>query len=465
LNTSGVRKIGVFMPDPKSPLFLNALSGKILAAAERAGAESADSLVASGISTNVEVRNGALELAERSEGADIGLRVFVGQKQAMVSGSDISDNTIDEMAERAIAMAKEAPDDPFAGLATSDQYATAWDIEALELYDNSPEPSAKLLEEEARMVEAEALRHKGIEQVSTASASYSRSEILLATSNGFLGSYKRTSRSLSCVAIAGTGLGMERDYDFDSRIHQGDLRSALDIGASAARRTLERLSPRKPSTGVYPVLFDERIASSLIGHLLSAINGASIARGSSWLLNALETQVLPSGMSLIEEPDRPRVAASRPFDAEGLLKQRREIIMDGTLMGWTLDLVSARKLGMSSTASAVRSPSSLPTPQAGNVTLSQGERSKQDLLSDMGTGLLVTSMIGSTINPNTGDYSRGAAGHWVENGQIMYPVSECTIAGNLKDMLSCLIAANDARQHLSTRVPSLLVEGMNIAGQ
>ncbi|MDG1934922.1 MAG: TldD/PmbA family protein [Paracoccaceae bacterium] len=453
------------MFDLKSPLSLANLSEKILVAAKRAGAESADCLVASGSSTNVDVHNGALELAERSEGSDIGLRVFIGKKQAMVSGSDISDRTIEEMAERAIAMAKEAPDDPYAGLATPNQYATAWDIDALELYDTSPEPSAKSLEEEARLVEIEALGHKGIEQVSTASASYSSSEVLLATSNGFLGGYKRTSRSLSCVAIAGTGLGMERDYDVDSRIHQGDLRSAQDIGASAARRTLERRTPRKPSTGVYPVLFDERISSSLIGHLLSAINGASIARGSSWLLDALETQVLPAGMSLIEEPGRPRVGASKPFDAEGLPKQRREIIRDGTLMGWTLDLVSARKLGMSSTASAARSPDSLPRPQAGNVTLSQGEQSKQDLLSDMGTGLLVTSMIGSTINPNTGDYSRGAAGHWVENGKIAYPVSECTIAGNLKDILSRLIAANDARQHLSTRVPSLLVEGMNIAGQ
>ena len=453
------------MSNLKSHLSLTALSEKILAAAKKAGAEYADSLVASGISTNVDVHNGALELAERSEGFDIGLRVFIGQRQAIVSGSDISDLTIEEMAKRAIAMANEAPEDQYAGLATPDQYATTWDTDALDLYDKSPEPLAKLLEDEARSVEAEALGHKGIEQVSAASASYSSSEVFLATSNGFSGGYKRTSRSLSCVAIAGKGLGMERDYDFDSRIHQSDLRSAQDIGASAARRTLERLSPRKPSTGIYPVLFDERIAASLIGHLLSAINGASIARGSSWLLDALETQVLPNGMSLIEEPNRPRVGASKPFDAEGLPKQQREIIMHGTLMGWTLDLGSARKLGMNSTASAARSPSSLPTPQAGNVTLTQGVRSKQDLLSDMGTGLLVTSMIGSTINPNTGDYSRGAAGHWVENGQIMYPVSECTIAGNLKEMLLRIIAANDAQEHLSTRVPSLLVEGMNIAGK
>jgi PmbA protein len=453
------------MSDPQRPVSLTRLSEKILAAAKKAGAESADSMVVSGISTNVDVRNGALELAERSEGSDIGLRVFIGQKQAIVSGSDISDRTIEEMAERAIAMAKEAPDDPYAGLATSDQHATSWNIEALELCDNSPEPSAALLEEEARSVEAAALGHEGIEQVSDASASYSSSEIFLATSNGFWGGYKRTSRSLNCVAIAGTGLGMERDYDFDARIHQNDLRSAQDIGALAATRTLERLNPRKPDTGVYPVLFDERVALSLIGHLLSAINGASIARGSSWLRDALETQVLPKGMSIVEEPDRPRVGGSRPFDAEGLSKQRRDIVADGTLLGWTLDLVSARKLGMVSTGNASRSPSTLPTPQVGNVALTQGSQSKQDLLSDMGTGLLVTSMIGSTINPNTGDYSRGAAGHWVKNGQIMYPVSECTIAGNLKDMLLRLIAANDARQHLSTRVPSLLVEGIHIAGQ
>jgi len=453
------------MPETESSIFLAALSDKILLAAKRAGAESADSLVAYGSSTNVDVRNDALELAERSEGSDIGLRVFIGQKQAIVSGSDISDRTIEEMAERAIAMAKEAPDDQYAGLASPDQYSVKWDIEALELYDKSSEPSAKYLEEEARLVETAALEHKGIEQVSTASASYSSSEVLLATSNGFSGGYKRTSRSLSCVAIAGNDLGMERDYDFDSRIHQVDLRSAEDIGSSAARRTLDRLGSRKPSTGVYPVLFDERISSSLIGHLLSAINGASIARGSSWLLDALETQVLPESMSLIEEPDRPRVNASRPFDAEGLPTKKREIIKDGYLLSWTLDLASGRKLGMASTASAVRSPSSLPMPQVGNVTLNQGEHSKKDLLSDMGTGLFVTSMIGSTINPNTGDYSRGAAGHWVENGQIVYPVSECTIAGNLKDMLSSLIAANDARQHLSMRVPSLLIEGMNIAGQ
>ena len=453
------------MPISESVNSLEALSDKILLAAKKAGAEAADSLVAYGSSTNVDVRNDALELAERSEASEIGLRVFIGQKQAMVSGSDISEITIGEMAERAIAMAKEAPADEYAGLAAPDQYAVAWDTEALELCDSSPEPSSKDLEEDARLVEAAALKSKGIEQVSAASASYSSSKVLLATSNGFLGGYKRTSRSLSCVAIAGTDLGMERDYDFDTRIHQADLRSAEDIGSSAARRTLDRLGSRRPSTGVYPVLFDERISSSLIGHFLSAVNGASVSRGSSWLLDALESQVLPESLSLIEEPDRPRVSGSRPFDAEGLPTKKRDIVKDGKLLGWTLDLVSGRKLGMASTASAVRSPSSLPSPQVSNITLSHGDHSKKDLLSDMGTGLFVTSMIGSTINSNTGDYSRGASGHWVENGQIVYPVSECTIAGNLKEMLLKIIVANDARQHLSIRVPSLLIEGMNIAGE
>jgi PmbA protein len=220
----------------------------------------------------------------------------------------------------------------------------------------------------------------------------------------------------------------------------------------------------KPPTGSYPVLYDERIASSLIGHLLSAINGASIARGASWLLDALGTQVLPAGLSVIEDPHRPRISGSRPFDGEGLPTAQRMVVQDGVLMGWTLDLGTARKLGMTSTANASRGTSSPPSPSTSNIDLTQGLATRADLLRDMGTGLLVTSMIGSTINPTTGDYSRGASGFWVENGEIQYPVNECTIAGNLRDMLKRIIPANDAKAHHSTRVPSLLIEGMILAG-
>ena len=412
---------------------IEALTKSLLHAARQAGADSADAMAVRGTSVNVDVRGGVLEQAERAEGVDIGLRVFVGQRSANVSASDTSDRTIEEMAIRAVAMAKEAPEDPYIGLADPDQLATGWDVEALELYDPAPEPSPEALQDDAARAEAAGLAVKGVSQVQSAGAGYGAQQVFMAASNGFEGGYRRTDRGLSCVAIAGSGTGMERDYDGDSRIFQTDLRSPEDIGTKAGERVLERMGARKPPTGAYPVLFDERISSALIGHLLSAISGTAIARGASWLRDAMGEQVLPKGMSLIEDPFRPRVAGSRPFDGEGLPTSRRTIVDDGTLQGWTLDL-------------------------------SQGNATRADLIRDMGTGLLVTSMIGSTINPNTGDYSRGASGLWIENGEITHAINECTIAGNLRDMLQSIVPANDARAHLSRVVPSLLVSGMTLAG-
>jgi PmbA protein len=257
---------------------------------------------------------------------------------------------------------------------------------------------------------------------------------------------------------------MERDFAGEGRVFQADLPDATGIGALAAERALARAGAVKPKTGHFPVVFDERIAASLVGHLLSAVNGTSIARGASWLLDALGTQVLPKGMSIIEDPLRSRISGSRPFDGEGLPTAKRMIVQDGVLMGWTLDLATGRKLGMPSTANAARGTSSPPSPATSNIDLSLGAYSRDELIAQMGTGLLVTSLIGSTINPTTGDYSRGASGFWVEGGQVKFPVNECTIAGNLKAMLRSMIAANDARAHLSTRVPSLLVEGLTLAG-
>ncbi len=447
------------------PQSLEDLTQALLQAAKHAGADSADALAVTGTSLNIDVRAGALEQAERSEGIDIGLRVLVDGRQANVSSSDTRADTITAMAERVVAMAKEAPKDPFAGLADADQLAQNWDIDALQLVDPSPEPKPHSLQEDAQRAEAAALAVNSITQVQSSSASYSHSQIHLATSNGFSGGYARSYRSTSCVTIAGEGPTMERDYDGDSRVFQADLRSPEDIGTLAAQRTVERLNPRRPKTGAYPVLFDERISSSLIGHLLAAINGSAIGRGSSWLRDALGEQVLPSTLSVIEDPHRARIAGSRPFDAEGLPTQKRAIIDQGVLTGWTLDLATARKLNMTSTANAARGTSAPPAPSNWNISLTQGENSRADLIAQMGTGLLVTSMIGATINPNTGDYSRGAAGFWVENGQIQYPVNECTIAGNLRDMLLGMIPANDARQHLSRVVPSLLIKGMTLAGE
>ena len=442
---------------------LSDLTEALLVEARKAGAQSADALAVNGYSQSIDIRRGALEQAERSEGVEVGLRVMLGGRQACVSASDISPATLARLAERAVAMAREAPEDPTVGLADPDQLARNGDLAGLDLCDISPDPQPHALEAAARQVEAAALALSGITQVE-ASAGWSLRSVHLATSGGFSGGYARSSHSLSAVAFTGSGTNMERDWAGESRIHASDMPPASEIGSLAATRTLERAGSVKPPTGAYPVLFDERVASSLIGHLLSAINGASIARGASWALDLLGKQVLPPSMSLIEDPHRPRISGSRRFDGEGLPTARRMIVQDGVLTGWTLDLGTARKLGMRSTANASRGTSSPPSPSTSNVDLSPGSASRADLLRDMGTGLLVTSMIGATINPTTGDYSRGAAGFWVENGELKYPVNECTIAGNLRDMLQRMTAANDAKPHLSTRVPSLLVEGLTLAG-
>ncbi len=442
---------------------LENLTDALLTAARKAGAESADAMAVSGTSVSIETRAGKLEQAERSESIEIGLRVLIGGRQACVSASDVSDRTIAALAERAVAMAREAPVDAHAGLADAAQLVHGWDAAALELSDPAEEPGAASLEADARAAEAAALAQKGITQVE-AGAGYSARALHIAASNGFAGGYGRTSRSLSAVAFTGSGTGMERDYAGEGRVYQADMPAAAGIGQLAAERALARVGAVKPTTGTYPVLFDERVAVSLIGHLISAINGAAIARGASWLKDAMGKPVLPVGLSVVEDPHRVRIGSSRPFDAEGLPTQRRAFVQDGVLTSWVLDLATGRKLGLASTGNATRGTSSPPSPGTSNIDLTQGTATREDLIAGMGTGLLVTSMIGSTINPTTGDYSRGAAGFWVQNGVISHPVNECTIAGNLREMLLRIVPANDARAHLSFRVPSLLVDGMTLAG-
>ena len=452
------------MPRDFSMQNLSDLCDALLASAKAAGADAADAIATEGRALSIDVRDGALEHAERAEGVEIGLRVLIGQQQACVAASDASADTIAEIADRAVAMARIAPEDPHVGLAEPDQLATDWDLERLDLVDPGEEPSPATLQDAAARAEATALAVEGISQIESAASSYSRSAMHLAASNGFSGGYMRTSHGLYCVAITGEGTAMERDYAGEARVYGSDLPSAEEIGALAAERTLARAGARKPPTGAYPVLYDERIASGLIGHLLQAANGSAVARGSSWLRDKMGEKVLPAGLDIVEDPHRPRVSGSKPFDAEGLPTKRRKIVEDGVLQGWTLDLATARKLGMTSTASAARGTSAPPSPSLTNIALTEGPRSRDDLLAEMGTGLLVTSLIGSSINPTTGDYSRGASGFWVENGEITYPVNECTIAGNLHEMLAGLHPANDARKYLSRVVPSLLVEGLTIAG-
>lgn len=443
---------------------LETLAQALIEAARRAGAEAADALAVEDRALSIDVRDGRLEQAERSEGLELGLRVLIGQRQACVAASDARPETLSRMAERAVAMAREAPDDPNVGLAAPGELARDWDLAALELRDPAAAPAPEVLQEAARAAEAGARAVPGITLVEAASAGWGDRRIHLAASNGFSGGYGRSGTHVACVAITGEGTGMERDWCSESRIFAADLPDAETIGRRAGERTIARAGARKPPTGAFPVLYDERVASSLIGHLLAAANGTAVARGASWLREGMGQPVLPAGLDLIEEPRARRLPASRPFDAEGLATAERAIVAGGVLQRWLLDLATARKLGLASTANATRGPAAPPAPGASNIRLTPGPHDRAGLMREMGRGLLVTSLLGASINPTTGDYSRGAAGFWVENGEIAYPVNECTIAGNLREMLASLIPANDARPHLATRVPSLLVEGLTLAG-
>ena len=443
---------------------LQSLTQQLLDAARRAGADQADAVAVEAAAVSVDVRAGKLEHAERAEGVEIGLRVLVAGRQACVSASDHAGRTIADMAARAVAMAREAPVDDTLGLADPAQLTDRTDSSALDLYDGSPEPRPEALQDAALRAEAAALTVEGISKVESASAAHSARRMWLAASNGFEAGYGRTGHSLSTVAITGEGTGMERDWAGETRVHLSDMPDPESIGRLAGERTVARRGARKPPTGAFPILYDRRVASSLIGHLLSAVNGSAVARGASWLRKDLGQPVLPEGFDLTEDPLRPRYPSSRPFDAEGLPTRARKIVEGSVLQGWTLDLATARKLGMDSTASAARGLSSAPSPTNSNVILTPGTATPEDLIAQMGTGLIVTSMLGASINGTTGDYSRGAAGFWVEGGRIAYPVNECTIAGNLRDMLMTIEAANDALPWRGIEAGSILVRGMTVAG-
>lgn len=444
---------------------LRSLTESLLGAAKRAGATDADAIALRAAVTGVDVRNGQLEQAERADGVEIGLRVLIGQRQACVSASETRPETITEMAERAVAMARETPSDDSIGLADPQILADGTGADALELEEpGTDEPSPAALQERALRAEAAALAVPGVSMAESASASFMRRAIWLATSNGFSGGYRRSQHAISTIAIAGEGTGMERDWAAEQRVWAADMPEPEAIGRLAGERTAARIGARQPPTAAVPVLFDQRVSATLIGHLLSAINGTSIARGASWLHDAMDEPVLPAALTLTDDPHRPRFPGSRPFDGEGLPTTRRALVADGVLRSWVLDLSTGRKLGLPSTGNAARGTSAPPSPSASNVVLTPGSDSPEALIASMGRGLIVTSMLGASVNPTTGDYSRGAAGFWVEDGRIAFPVNECTIAGNLREMLMRMIPANDPPAWRGMAIPSLLVEGMTVAG-
>lgn len=433
----------------------------LLKTAKSAGAESADALIGRSVSLSLGERLGNKEKLERAESQDLGLRVFVGKRQAIVSTSDFAPAALKELAERAVAMARAVPEDPFCGLAEPAQLARDWP--KLDLCDNT-EPSEAQLTELVRAAEDAARSVKGVTNSEGAEAGYGRSEVALATSHGFMGNYATSHFGLSVSVLAGTGTGMERDYDYSSTVYLADLEDPVKLGQAAGNRAVKRLNPTKIKTASLPVIFDPRISNSIVGHLVGAINGAGIARGTSFLKDHLEKDVFAPGIDILDDPHRARGLRSRPFDGEGLPTNAKKLIDNGRLTTWLLDCRSARQLGLVSNGHAARGTSSPPSPSASNVHMAAGKVSRADLIGAIKQGFYVTELIGSGVNGVTGDYSRGAAGFWIENGEITYPVSEVTIAGNLKDMFKAVTPADDLVFKYGTNAPTLRIDGLTIAG-
>ena len=434
----------------------------LIEAARKAGADAADVLYAGDASTGVQVRLGELEDVERSEGEEIGLRFFLGSRSASVSSSDLSKDALIALVDRAAAMAGEAPEDPYAGLAPEDRLlqGAAVDVEG----DDGRDPLPVELKQMALETEAAARAVAGVTNSEGVGVSAARSVIALATSHGFCRGYTTSGYSGSASVIAGTGGNMQRDYASHSTRYFEDLDRPEEIGRLAAERTIARLNPAKVPSGILPVVYDPRVGNSLIGHLLSAINGAAIARKTSFLLGREGEPVFAENIVIRDDPHRRRGLRSKPFDGEGLPTQARDLVAAGRVTGWLLDSASARQLGLEPTGHASRGIGGPPSAGASNVDMMPGTISRAELIADIGQGVYVTELIGQGVNPVTGDYSRGASGFLIENGEITVPVAEITIAGNLIDMFRTLVAANDLELRRAINVPTIRVEGLTVAG-
>jgi PmbA protein len=438
-----------------------AILAALLEGARKAGADAADALYVEGVSSSVSYRLGKLEDVERAENYDLGLRVFVGQRVAFVSSTDFSADALAALPGRAVTMARLAPEDRFAGLAPTDRLAK--DIPQLDLED-AAEPSAETLIARARDAEGAALAVAGVTNSEGGGASFSRNAIALATSTGFFGRYAGTSHSIGVAVLAGEGTGMERDYDHASARHAGDLRSAEEIGRTAGEKAVKRLNPRSMPSQAIPVVFHPDEAAGLLGHFAGAISGAAIARGVSFLKDRMGQTVFAPGIRVIDDPHKVRGLRSKPFDGEGVANTRRALIDDGRLTSWLLDCASARQLGLETTGHAARGTGGPPAPSTTNLYLEAGRLSVKELIADIKQGFYVTELMGMGVNGVTGDYSRGASGFWIENGEIAFPVSEVTIAGNLKDMFTSLVPASDLEFRHGTNSPTVRIEGMTLAG-
>ena len=433
----------------------------LLKKAKASGADGADGMLARSTSLSHSQRLGAIEKLEREESFDLGLRVFRGKKQAVVSSTDLSAEALDELVDRALAMAGTVPDDQWCGLAEPDQLTTA--IPELDMVD-AGEPSGEDLIAMARICEDAARAVEGITNSEGAEAGWSHSQVAVAATNGFSGGYARTDFSIGTSVIAGEGTDMEGDYDYSQAVFRADLNDPATIGTNAGTRAVSHLGGRKMPTISAPVIFDPRVAGGLLGHLMGAISGPAVARGTSFLKDSMNTAVFAPGITIADNPHRPRGLRSKPFDGEGLSNEKMNLVEDGVLMTWLLDLASARQLGLTSTGRASRGTSAPPSPAPTNLYLEPGSKTPDELMADIDSGFYITSLMGMGVNGVTGDYSRGASGFWIEGGKRSFAVTEMTIAGNLKEMYRNLIPANDLVFRYGTNAPTVRIDGMTVAG-
>jgi len=446
------------MPQDQDAL---SLLGDLVARARKAGADAADAVLFEGASLSHAQRLGRIEKLERSESFDVGLRVLIGKRQATVSSNERSAERVDEIVARAITMAKAVPEDPYCGLAAPEELALDWPD--LDLAD-PVEPPPETLIARAAAAEDAARAVPGVTNSEGAEASWSRSRVALVASNGFAGTYAGTGHGISASVLAGEGTGMERDYDFASAVHAADLEDAATVGRRAGERAVRRLKARKVATQRVPVVYDPRVAGSLLRHLIGAISGPSVARGTSFLKDRLGETVFAPGIAVIDDPHKPRGLRSKPFDAEGVRNARRAIVQDGVLQTWLLDLASARQLKLKTTGHASRGTGGPPGPSPTNLWFEPGVITAGEMLGDIAAGFYVCELMGMGVNGVTGDYSRGAAGFWIEHGKLAYPVSEVTIAGNLKEMFRHITLASDLKFRTGIDSPTLRIDGMTVAG-
>ena len=451
------------MPDRTASAASPDILPDLIAAALRAGADAAEAVSAERAALSVGVRNGKLEDVEREESRDLGLRVFIGRRQATVSASDLSDKTRARLVERAVAMARLAPEDPYAGLAPQDRLARG-PFPDLDLYDPAERGAAEL-EAAAAETEAAALAVPGVAKSEGGHASASTGRWRLVTSHGFDGAYHGSVFSLGVGVIAEKDGAMERGGEHRATRHLSDLPAPESIGAEAGRRAVARTGPRKIASTTAPVIFENRVAMQLLSPLIGAISGPSIARGTSFLKDRLGQPVLPKGVDLIDDPFRPRGLGSTPFDDEGVTVTRQAIVQDGVLTTWLLNSAAAAQLGLASTGHASRGLAGPPGVSTHSLHLEPGERDLEGLMADAGSGLLVTSMFGPSLNPNTGDWSAGVSGFWFEAGALAYPVSEVTVAGKLTDLYARMQRGSDLEFRGAFNVPSLMFDAVAIAGK